>query len=53
MYLIAKEGNEGVLLNAHLNKWGIRDLESMIISRESSNMRKDVINILSLSVLYL
>jgi hypothetical protein len=52
MYLTAKEGDEGILLNAHLDRWGVRDLKPMAVSRESGNIRKDAIDILDLNILY-
>jgi hypothetical protein len=52
MYLTAEEGDEGVLLNTRLDERGVRDLEPVAVGRESSDIRKDAINILSLSVLY-
>jgi hypothetical protein len=52
VYLTAEEGNEGVLLNACLDKQDIRDLEPVVVGRESSDIRKDAIDILGLSVLY-
>jgi hypothetical protein len=52
MYLMVKEGDKEVLLNAHPDKRDVRDLELVTVSRESNNVRKDVINILSLSILY-
>jgi hypothetical protein len=53
VYLTAEEGDEGVLLNARLDGRGVRDLEPVVVGRESGDMRKDVIDILDLSILYL
>jgi hypothetical protein len=53
VYLTAEEGDEGVLLNARLDGRGVRDLEPVAVGRESGDMRKDVIDILDLSILYL
>jgi hypothetical protein len=50
---MAEEGDEGVLLNIYLDRRGVRDLELMAVGRESGDMRKDAIDILGLSVLYL
>jgi hypothetical protein len=52
MYLMAKEGDEEVLLNARSDRWGVCDLEPVAVSRESNDVRKDAINILDLNVLY-
>jgi hypothetical protein len=52
VYLTAEEGDEGVLLNARLDKRGVRDLEPVAVGRESGNVRKDAIDIPGLSVLY-
>jgi hypothetical protein len=52
IYLIAKEGDEGVLLNARLDRRDVRDLKPVAVGRESGDVRKDAINILGLSVLY-
>jgi hypothetical protein len=52
VYLTAEEGDEGVLLNARLDRRGIRDLEPVAVGRESGNVRKDAIDIPGLSVLY-
>jgi hypothetical protein len=49
---MAEEGDEGVLLNARLDRWGVCDLKFMAIGRESGNVCKDAINILGLNVLY-
>jgi hypothetical protein len=49
---MAEEGDEGVLLNICLDRRGVRDLEPVAVDRESSDMRKDAINIPGLSVLY-
>jgi hypothetical protein len=53
VYLIAEEGNEGVLLNVYSDGRGVRDLEPIVVGRESGDVRKDAIDILGLSVLYL
>jgi hypothetical protein len=50
---MAEEGDEGVLLNIRLNRQGVHNLKLVAVGRESSDMRKDAINILDLSVLYL
>jgi hypothetical protein len=52
MYLMAKEGDEGILLNAHLDRWDVRDLKPVAVSRESGDIRKDAIDILDLNILY-
>jgi hypothetical protein len=52
MYLMVEEGDEGVLLNTRLDRWGVRDLEPMAVDRESSDIYKDAINILDLNILY-
>jgi hypothetical protein len=52
IYLMAEEGDKGVLLNAHLDRWGVYNLEPMAVGRESGNVRKDAINILDLNILY-
>jgi hypothetical protein len=50
---MAEEGDKEVLLNIRLDGQGIHDLKSIAVGRESGNVRKDVINILDLNVLYL
>jgi hypothetical protein len=52
MYLMAKEGDEGVLLNTRLDRRGVRDLKPVAVGRESGDVRKDAIDILGLNVLY-
>jgi hypothetical protein len=52
MYLTAKEGDEGVLLNIRLDRWDVYDLKPVVIGRESGDIRKDAINILGLNILY-
>jgi hypothetical protein len=52
MYLTAKEGDEGVLLNIRPDGRGVRDLKPVAVGRESGDVRKDAIDILGLSVLY-
>jgi hypothetical protein len=52
MYLTAKEGDEGVLLNARLDRWGVRDLKPVAVDRESGDIYKDTIDILGLNILY-
>jgi hypothetical protein len=52
MYLMAEEGDEGVLLNVRLDGRGVYDLKPVTVSRESGDMRKDTIDILGLNVLY-
>jgi hypothetical protein len=53
MYLIVKEDDERVLLNTRLNRRGVYDLKPVVVGRESSDIRKDTIDILGLSILYL
>jgi hypothetical protein len=53
VYLTAEEGDEGVLLNIRPDRRGVRDLEPVTVGRESGDIRKDTIDILGLSVLYL
>jgi hypothetical protein len=52
VYLMAEEGDEGVLLNTRLDGRGVCDLEPVVVGRESGDVRKDAIDILGLSVLY-
>jgi hypothetical protein len=49
---MAKEGNEGVLLNACLDERDIYDLEPIAVDRKSDDIYKNAINILDLNVLY-
>jgi hypothetical protein len=53
MYLTAEEDDERVLLNICPDRRGVRNLEPVVVGRESGDVRKDAINILGLSVLYL
>jgi hypothetical protein len=52
MYLMVKEGDEGVLLNTHPDRRGVYNLKPIVVGRESSDVRKDAIDILDLNILY-